>query len=224
MIFALTDSDQPLRRLRLDLNVIIAGFWYDRGSGYSTMKPDTITAIIRTADPWTPVDSLKILLDSSGYGYAYSSLANPGTGYFIEINHRNSLSTWSSDSTTGFSRVTGIKSYDFTSAQTQAYGSNMIQVGTKWCIINGDVNRDDWIDGSDYLDIFNNYDTGGEFLTPDTNGDDWIDGSDYLIIFNNYDVGAMIPIYGKFLKPVRKKTPVNPVILESIIKQKTGNR
>lgn len=194
VIFALTSSDQPLIRLRLDLNCIIAGFWYDHGSG-NIMKPDSVKAIIRTVNPWTAVDTLKILLDTNGYGYGYTnwSQISTGVGYYIVIEHRNSLQTWSADSVTGFSRVTGTRTYDFTSAQDKAYGSNLLLVGTKWCIINGDVSRDDYIDGSDYLDIVNNYDTGGQFLTPDTNGDDYIDGSDYLIIVNNYDTGTIYP-------------------------------
>ena len=42
--------------------------------------------------------------------------------------------------------------YDFSSAANKAFGDNMKLKGVKWTIYSGDVNRDEFIDGSDVTD------------------------------------------------------------------------
>ena len=57
----------------------------------------------------------------------------------------------------------GLMYYDFTTAQNKAYGNNMVQKGTKWCIFSGDVNQDGLIDLTDVaaVDVENlNFITG----------------------------------------------------------------
>ena len=79
--------------------------------------------------------------------------------------------------------------YDFTSANTNAYEDNMIQVDASpvnFAIYSGDVNQDGVVDGSDEALLDNdasNFATG--YLVTDLNGDEVIDGSDAAIADNN---------------------------------------
>lgn len=76
--------------------------------------------------------------------------------------------------------------YDFTTAASQAYGSNQKLVGSKYCVFSGDVNGDGAIDGTDNVMIDNDafaFATG--FLVTDLNGDYTIDGTDLIIADNN---------------------------------------
>ena len=49
-----------------------------------------------------------------------------GNSYYIAVKHRNTVATWSASAVT----MGTTTSYDFTTAATQAYGSNMIEVET----------------------------------------------------------------------------------------------
>ena len=72
----------------------------------------------------------------------------------------------------------------------------MINVGGEWCIYNGDVVIDEFIDGSDVSDVFNASNAGASgYIITDLTGDDFVDGTDVSIAFNNSSagVGAFYP-------------------------------
>jgi hypothetical protein len=99
--------------------------------------------------------------------------------YYIVVKHRNSIETWSP-------AAVNIAAYDFTSAQSQAFGGNMKLNGTKWCIYSGDVNQDGLADLSDLISIDNdnaNYVSG--YTNNDVNGDGLVDLSDLILVDNN---------------------------------------
>jgi len=103
--------------------------------------------------------------------------------YYVVVKHRNSIETWSA---TPQSFSGGSINYNFKTSSSQAFGNNIIQVGTVWCIYSGDVNQDGFIDGSDGLLIDNdaaNFITG--YVSTDINGDNFVDGSDAVIADNN---------------------------------------
>jgi hypothetical protein len=130
------------------------------------------------------------------------------TNYYIVVKHRNSIPTWSA---TGQSFSGGILSYNFTTAETQTYGSNMKNVGGKWCIYNGDVNADEFIDGSDVSDCFNDASIGASgYVKTDLTGDDFVDGTDVSIAFNNSSagVGAFYPTKKKDLPTKIQKAEI----------------
>jgi len=109
---------------------------------------------------------------------------NTGT-YYIQISHRNALETWSK---AGGEPVTkGITaSYDFTFAQSQAFGNNMILIGSKYCLYSGDIDRDGAITLSDLLSVYNDvtsFATG--YRNTDLNGDRTITLTDILFVYNN---------------------------------------
>jgi hypothetical protein len=106
--------------------------------------------------------------------------------YFIQLEHRNSLDTWSN---TPQQFTSSSLSYDFTSASSQAYGDNMIQVDTspvKYAIYSGDVNQDGMIDGTDAAQIDNgimSFLSG--YVSADLTGDNFVDAADAAIADNN---------------------------------------
>jgi hypothetical protein len=148
------------------------------------MLQDTVTLELHnTAAPFTIVESQKAVLNNSGKGTFYFSNAVNGTSYYLVVKHRNGVETWSSNPV---SLISYVLSYDFTTASSQAFGSNLVKIGTKWCIYNGDVNQDGLIDLSDLIAVDNdnaNYVTG--FAVTDVNGDGLVDLSDLILVDNN---------------------------------------
>jgi hypothetical protein len=180
-----TGGGNPLQTPKvLNLTALIEGF-YDG----STMVPDTVTVELRnTISPFGLIESKKIVLNNSGQSTANFYSATDGTNYYIALKHRNSLQTWSAN-TPQFS--SGTLTYNFTTSQAQAYGNNMKNVGGEWCIYNGDVNADEFIDGSDVSDCFNDANIGASgYVITDLTGDDFVDGTDVSIAFNNSNIGA----------------------------------
>ena len=77
-------------------------------------------------------------------------------------------------------------SYDFTLSASQAYGTNQILKGSKYCIFNGDVNQDAVVDVSDIVVIYNdagNFVSG--YVSTDLTGNMFVDISDVVIAYNN---------------------------------------
>src|SRR5207244_3256524 len=97
----------------------------------------------------------------------------------------NSIQTWSKSGGQNLA-VGTLNIYDFTIAQNQAYGNNLVLKGTRYCIYSGDVNQDEVVDGSDLANIDNdasNFTKG--YVATDVNGDQLVDGSDLSLTDNN---------------------------------------
>jgi hypothetical protein len=171
---------------------IIEGF-YDAVNNKST--PDTVVVELHNAtSPFAMVDSQKKLLDSNGIGYITFSTAVKNTSYYIAVKHRNAIETWSG---AGISFPDSSRqNYDFSSAQEQAFGSNLNLKGSKWCFYSGDVNHDGIVDSGDLGTVDNdnaNYVSG--YTDTDVNGDGIVDSGDLGIVDNNNAnyVGKIVP-------------------------------
>lgn len=146
---------------------------------------DTLTSELRNiTSPYSVVSTIKAVIDSINFtGLFLLPHASPGN-YYLTIEGRNSLETWSSsgipignDSTTN---------YNFTTSATKAYGSNLKHKAGKYCIFSGDVNNDGFIDLTDVGLIYNDIDNFiSGYLDSDVNGDNYTDLTDVLITFNN---------------------------------------
>jgi hypothetical protein len=166
--------------LGLALTLRIEGF---TNAGTGLMVADTVSCIIKNgASPYSTVDSVKIKLNTSGQGTVNSTQVLINNDYYIVTKHRNSIETWSH--LVNFPAYN--PSYDFTSAQNQAYGSNQIKIGTKWCLYNGDINQDGQVTFTDLIGVDNdnsNYVTG--YTSTDLTGDNQVTFSDLIIVDNN---------------------------------------
>jgi len=165
----------------LSLTSLMEGFY---NSISNTIISDTVKIFLRNiTTPYEIVDSSKGILSSTGAGILNFSRANNATEYYIVFKHRNSLETWSA---AGKRFTTDISDYNFTTSSSQAYGNNLVLVGTKYCIYSGDVNQDGVIEGTDQSMIDNdsfNFISG--YVVTDVNGDNFVDASDLSITDNN---------------------------------------
>lgn len=165
----------------LNFSVLMEGFY---NSSTNTMVNDTVMIYLaKSTSPFTKIDSAKVFLNSSGNGIAYFAKALRDSAYYFIVKHRNSIETWSAAAQifNSFDLV-----YDFTSAQNKAYGNNLVQKGSRWCIYSGDVNQDGLVDLTDLLlvstDSFN-FVIG--YTTTDVTGDNIVDLSDLALVDTN---------------------------------------
>ena len=177
--------------LKLTLKALIEGF-------YANSFNDTISVVLsQTIAPYNKLAPVKGLTSASGVDFYLPKGGE--TSYYIVLKHRNSVETWSASTvaTASFPLT-----YDFTSAAGQAFGSNMILVGGKWCIFGGDLTsstpgvQDGLVDGSDLASVDNdntNFVTG--YVVTDLTGEQIVDGSDLAIVDNNNTafVGKVVP-------------------------------
>lgn len=170
--------------LTLNMKIAIEGF-YNQVSNRLNMN-DTVKAYIRSSvSPYGIIDSARSVVDSVNFNGNFRFYNVPTGVYYISVKHRNGLETWSKAGGESFT-MNGVYMYDLTSSAAQAYGSNLTQVGSKYCIYSGDVNQDNNIELSDIIAISNDilaFATGYE--NTDVNGDRIVDTFDQLIAYNN---------------------------------------
>ena len=175
-------------QIQLNFTVLIQGF-YDNVFGL--MVKDTVTVLLKNVTtPYSNIDSVRTVLDSLGQG----TIKLPGTikngTFYVVIRHRNALETWSTSGGVLFNSSN--TNYNFTTAITQAFGSNLLLKGTKWCIISGDVNQDGSIDALDRSLCWNDRNLSGYYAT-DLNGDGVVDALDRSIAWNNRNLSVQKP-------------------------------
>jgi hypothetical protein len=165
----------------------------------TTMVPKNVTVELHNSTtPFALVESKTIGLNSSGAGNPIYTTAVNSTPYYIVLKFNNGLETWSATPQTFTSSSL---SYDFTTAATKAYGSNMVLVGTKWCIISGDANQDGSVDALDRSACWNDRNLSGAYVT-DLNGDGVVDALDRSIAWNNRNLSVQKPAL--LANPVRE--------------------
>jgi hypothetical protein len=152
--------------------------------------PITVTVELHDGSTLALVESKTGVLSTAGVGTFIFTTAVNGTPYYIVVKSDNSIETWSAAAQ---SFTSNALSYNFASAQTQAYGSNMIQKGSgAWCIFSGDVSKDATkiVDGSDVIAIDNDNTYGiTTSAVTDITGDGIVDGSDVINVDNNNTYG-----------------------------------
>ncbi|MBV6479047.1 MAG: hypothetical protein HGGPFJEG_01808 [Ignavibacteria bacterium] len=181
---------QPSKK-NLKLRLMIEGM-FNPESGI--IKEDSINIKLRKAvSPYEEVESSINYSDNEGkLEFILTEIKN-ATSYYLQVNHRNSIETWSAGN---FLFFLDKMDYDFTTDSLKAYGNNLKLKGGKYCIYSGDVNQDGFIDANDNMLIDNlsaQFSLG--YLPEDLNGDDFVDASDLLISENNSSnfIHAVIP-------------------------------
>ena len=176
---------RTLQNLALNLKVYLEGFY----SG--PQLPDTVRVYLANSTaPFAFVDTAKVVLSSTGTASISFSRALAGS-YYIVVNHRNHLETWSK--LPQLFVTNGTVTYDFTTAATQAYGDNMKLVGSVWVLYGGDANRDGSVDAMDVPIFIAQYGTQG-YLAADFNGDGDVDALDVAIFVPNFGLTKAAPI------------------------------
>jgi len=183
-------SEQSVKILYL--TAFVEGFY---NPSNNSMYSDTIMVYLRNdSSPYFIIDSAKGVLDNSGYGTINFSNAVNGTNYYLELKHRNSISTWSAS---GVSFSNSLLNYDFSDLVSRAYGNNMKQIDSapdKFAIFSGDADQDGLIDASDLSDADNDAVISlSGYVNTDVTGDDYVDAEDISIIENNVGVIKVTP-------------------------------
>ncbi len=159
---------------------------------------DTLSiAIAETTAPYNTVYSAHGVAINTDGTIVLNTIPGSLTGdHYIIVRHRNHVETWSQ--AVSFTGQT--ISYDMTDDVAKAWGSNLKQVGSGYCIFTGDANGDQYIDGFDVALVFNkNLDGAYNYQLEDLNGDGFVDGFDVALVFNNNLTG------------VGQNTPINPM-------------
>jgi hypothetical protein len=115
------------------------------------------------------------------------SFSAPGSlsgSYYLVVNHRNSIETWSASPVVLGS---GLIAYNFTDSASKAFGDNMIEKGPgQWAFYGGDLNQEGLIDSED-MNIVENASTLPMYgyAVEDVNGDGLVDSGDMNMVENN---------------------------------------
>lgn len=177
------------------LRVFNQGFYRES----DTCVADTMKIHMRrAASPFLDVGIKDETPDEDNFIYVNFPAADFAFSYYIEVEHRNSLETWSSQTVT-FDFLSGKLEYDFTLSKEAAFGSNQINVDStpiRFAIYSGDIDQNDNINLFDVLLAYNDasmFSSG--YIVSDVNGDDIADLTDIIITQNNSSnfVSKIIP-------------------------------
>ncbi|MBK8550026.1 MAG: hypothetical protein IPL53_02785 [Ignavibacteria bacterium] len=136
--------------------------------------------------PYELVDScIFSITDSSFENILNFSNANSGK-YYIVVKAKNTLETWSREGGDSLLRGYELNEYDFSESLISAFGNNLIQKDSMFCIFSGDVNQDYSINPDDVIPVYNNLNFfASGYVSTDLTGDDLTDLTDLLISYNN---------------------------------------
>lgn len=188
-----------------DVQFLIEGYY--QGGGF--MRPvlnnqgiaaagsndaDTVTIEFRSATaPYATQYSYHHVVSTNGLIHATLPEAAIGQSFYIAIQHRNALETWSANPVI----IGNNTSYNFTNAAAKAYGANQTEIEPGvFALYSGDIVRDGSIDVSDYLVMDPDIVCGNSgYLSTDLNGDGAVDVYDFLIMQNSitYGISYAIP-------------------------------
>jgi len=156
----------------------------------NTTVQDTFRLYLRNNySPYSIVDSAKSVMDTNGSSFFYFKKAINGISYYIDIKHRNSIDTWSSNAILVSDNTSN---YNMSSSVSQAFGNNLVLEGSKYCIYSGDINKDNIIDAGDNSLVDNDaFNSLSGYVLSDVNGDLITDASDLSIVSNNADLNIV---------------------------------
>jgi hypothetical protein len=156
------------------------------GSQFGTGIADQVTVELHNASNYSTIEYTASLKNLTTAGdIAITAIpSHYNNSYYITIRHRNSIETTSASAVSfAGSAVT----YDFTTAASKAYGSNMKAMSGVYAIWGGDVNQDGIVDGVDMSSIYNSSQPPAliGYNPQDVNGDGVVDGADMSMAYNN---------------------------------------
>jgi len=168
---------------QLNLTMFIEGYWdgtsgmlpvlANQGEPTTATATDSIDVELRDATaPYAVVASVRTVLNQDGT--ATSIFPAVSGSYYIVVKHRNAIQTWSANPVA--IAATPVN-YNFSTAASQAFGNNQVEVTTGiWAFFSGDVATDE---NMDLLDLglvetdINNFEFG--YRATDINGDGNVD-------------------------------------------------
>ncbi|MCX6185832.1 MAG: cadherin-like beta sandwich domain-containing protein [Bacteroidetes bacterium] len=178
-----------LEGLYLGSNTMIASPFAANGTSPSIIADTIVVELHNATAPYSLAFSATGTLSINGTANLVFPAGSLGNSYYLVIKHRNSIETWS----TLPIAITASTSYNFSSSISQAFGSNLSDMGnSKFAIFSGDINQDGSVDFNDYPDLdisSSNGDLG--YFSFDLNGDASVDFNDYPILDINSSNGII---------------------------------
>ncbi len=184
----------------LNLKIFIQGFYLANNLMTATVNPvlyptlcDTVTVELhKSISPYNMEYKSTGTINVSGNGIFNFPNAVLNQNYYLVIRHRNALETWSSNPVL----ITYNTTYDFTNAQSKAYGNNLYNLGDgNYAVYSGDISdaltatigmQDGIVEAQDYGDMENAvYITLTGYVTEDITGDGIVESSDYGLMGDN---------------------------------------
>lgn len=166
-----------VQTFNLSLKVYLEGFWNG-----TTHVQDTIKIkLAQNSTPFTFKDSSNAVLGTNGQTTSIGFERASSGYYYLVIQHRNHLETWSANAL--YFSTGNTTNYDFTTDSNKAYGKNVKKVGSVWVLYGGDGNHDGYINSFDY-DLFKTQFGLWGYKPCDYNGDWFVDGYDYPVQYN----------------------------------------
>jgi hypothetical protein len=123
---------------------------------------------------------------------SYVEFDTTAGSWYVVIRHRNHLAIMTATAQ-ALSSSTPVTAYDFTTAQTQAYGTNpMKPLNGRYCLFAGDADGLGSIDALDRTATWNNRNLTGYLLSDaDLSGD--VSALDRTITWNNRNLSTQVP-------------------------------
>ncbi|MBK7851895.1 MAG: IPT/TIG domain-containing protein [Bacteroidetes bacterium] len=186
-----TSASSFLVNVTFTLTVFIEGY-YNAGSMPAVVNPigaptvcDTVTVVLANFANPTIIDAtVKGVIGTNGTGIFIFPSAMANVPHWVGVRQRNTLETWSSN----IVNFPGTSvSYNFTTAISQALGSNQVSNGDgTFSIRSGDTNQNGSIESTDFTNIQSDsqiFLTG--YVATDLTGDRLVESADYSLIENN---------------------------------------
>lgn len=188
-----------------NLKVFIQGYYVGSSTMRATVNPvlyptlcDTLTMELHnTISPYALSYLSNGTINVTGNGSFVFPTTALGQQFYVVVNHRNALQTWSANPVT----LTSGGTYDFSGSAASAFGSNQIQVspgvfaiysgdisnGTSGGVADGQVNISDLNELQSFVTQFlNNYNYH------DLNGDFLVESLDYSLMENNLNLNLVV--------------------------------
>ncbi|MFN9114089.1 MAG: hypothetical protein ACK5XN_28820, partial [Bacteroidota bacterium] len=179
----------------VNLTMFVEGYYLSAGTMNSvrfnqdgvspTDEVEVMTVNLHDATTYALVDTATGTLKTDGTLSVTFNTAAAGS-YYVAVKGVNMIETWSADPlAVGAAPL----SYDFSSAATQAYGSNMTEIEPGvFAMYQGDLNGDGGVDNTDGDTLFFDIDNFAfGVLATDLTGDGGADNSDGDILLRNAD-------------------------------------
>ena len=184
----------------LSSNILLQGYYNGGGTMVPCMNTIGVTNNPLVADvitinamldifPYNLIDSQTDTLYTNGdVTVTFDPAVLQGSSYYLKINHRNSLETWSAAPVV----LGAVTTYSFSSAVTQALFSIETASGDGYALVyTGDITQDFTIDATDFLVLDPEIQAGlFGYFSGDLNGDGAVDASDFLILDPNIILGV----------------------------------
>lgn len=183
--------------ISLNLRAYVEGFYAGNKKMNATVDPVSFPSLCDTfiVELHAPTSGYALIhtvvntLNVNGDGKFIFPIEANGQSYYIVIQHRNAVETWSKNPV-----LMSVETYyDFSTAAEKAFGNNLKQTADNagWAIYSGDISKDGSVDASDFLELDPSIQNGdGGYVKYDLNGDGSVDATDFLILDPNIQNGV----------------------------------